>query len=437
MKLLLKVMKNPFSLLLGIGAGFLIAVYGKAAVPYLEPVSTIYVSLLQMCVLPIVSCAVAVNVGALARGKFKGLLKKWAIAVVLTLFVSSGIAVLLALVAKPYITPDEQTKQNLARLQGGEDEIASFFIEVSYYGDGAQPEMEEDAFTVVDFLANAIPTNIFQAFVNNDILKVLLFFGLFGIMLGFVDEEKAKAVQKGMEGIYQAFCRLVDRILIFLPLGICAMIAVQFSKEGVSGIVVSLLKLIVFIYLALLVNVAISYIVVRKSIKCTFREQARAIKRTFFVAVGTSSCIAAASVAMDDIPEYFRLEKSASRSIMPVGITVIQSGVIMCAAIAAVFGTALYHVEADFNTVLIILVGSIVYSFSIVGVPGIVAVSMLNLILSPLGIPSEMIVLIYLAIIPVIDPVAVFASVYSNIAITAAVVPRSEPLRELSENNKL
>ncbi len=433
MKLFMRIMKSPVTLLVSIAAGFATAIYGKQIVPYLEPVSTIYISLLQMCVLPVISCAVAVNIGVLINGQFKGLLKRWAGAVIIMLLFSSGIAIAVSFAARAYITPDEQTKLALTRLQGADDENASFFTEVSYY-DEELPEEEKKKFTIIDFIVDAVPTNIFVSFVNNDTLKVLLFFGLFGIMLGLIDERKANSVRKGMEGIYQAFCRLVDIILGFLPLGMCAMIAVQFSRDGVTGIVASLFKLILLIVATLLVMILVSFFVVQRCAKCSVKEHFRAVKRTFFVAVGTSSCIATVSVAMDDVPEHLHLDKSVARSCLPIGITIFQSGVIICAAIAAVFGTTIYNVNIDLNAILLILAGSIMYSFSIVGIPGIVAVSMLSMVLSPLGIPSEMIILIYLAIIPIIDPLSVFASVYSNIAVTAAVAPRE---RARGEKKKL
>ncbi|MCM1089951.1 MAG: cation:dicarboxylase symporter family transporter [Muribaculum sp.] len=420
MKLFIKIMKSPFTLLLSIIAGFLTAIYGKAIVPYLAPINVIYINLLQMCVLPIVSCAVAVNIGALFHENCKGLFKRWAAAVMVMLLFSAGLAVCLSLTFRDSIRPDQETKQAVTKLQGTNDEESSFFTEVSYYEDEAE-EITQEEFQVIDFLINAIPTNIFVSFVNNDTLKVLLFFGLFGIMLALIDERKAGAVQKGMEGIYQAFCRLVDIILIFLPLSMYTMIAVQFQTEGMTGIVTALFKVVLLIYLILFVVVAVSFCVIQKRTGCSVKEHIRAIKRTFFVAVGTSSCIATVSVAMDDVPEHLHLDKQVSRSVMPIGITVFQNGVIICAAVAAVFGTTIYDVNINLNTVMIILMGAIMYSFSIVGIPGIVAVSMLDMILSPLGIPSEVIVLIYLAIIPVIDPFSVFTSVYSNIAVTTVV----------------
>ena len=434
MKLLVKGMKSPAALAIGIVAGFLTAFYGKSAVPYLKVVSTIYISLLQMCVLPIVSCAVAVNIGALFKGKSKKLLGRWIMAVAVTLVLSAGIAVAFTFAARNLIAPDEQTKLVLAGLQEAESPEGSFFTEVSYYNEPEPEPEQETGYSVMDFFVNAIPTNIFTAFTENNTLKVLLFFALFGIMLGFIDEQKASAVLKGMDGIYQTFCRLIDAILIFLPLGLCAMIAVQFSQEGISGIVVSLFLLILLIYVILLAIILLSFAVVHRSVGCTLREHMRAIKRTFFVAVGTGSCIATVSVAMDDIPDHFHLDKGMVRSIMPVGITIFQSGVIACAAVAAMFGSVLYNVELGAYTVAVILVGSIMYSFSIVGIPGIVAVSMLGMLLSPVGVPSEIIVLLYLAIIPVIDPLSVFASVYSNIAITAVVAAeRKKRARKLGK----
>lgn len=420
MKLFIKIMKSPVTLLVSIIAGFLTAIYGKNIVPYLSPINIIYTNLLQMCVLPIVSCAVAVNIRGLFNGKCRGLFRRWAAAVIVMLLFSAGFAVCLSLGARDYIRLDQETKQAVTKLQGADEEEMSFFTEVSYYED-EEVETAQEEFKVIDFLVNAIPTNIFVSFVNNDTLKVLLFFGLFGIMLGLIDEQRASAIQRGMEGIYQAFCRLVDIILILLPLSMYTMIAVQFSAEGMRGIVTALFKLILLIYLILFVVMVVSFCVIQMRTGCSVREHIKAVKRTFFVAVGTSSCISTVSVAMDDIPEHLGLDKQVSRSVMPIGMTIFQNGVIICAAVAAVFGTTIYNVDINLNTVLIILMGSIMYSFSIVGIPGIVAVSMLDMILSPLGIPSEMIVLIYLAIIPVIDPFSVFASVYSNIAITTVV----------------
>lgn len=430
MKLLIRGMKSPAALLAGILAGFLTALYAKGAVPYLQAVSTIYTSLLQMCVLPIVSCAVAVNIGALFKGKFKGLLGRWLIAVAVTLLLSAGIAVAFSLAARDLITPDEETKLALAGLQEAQDSEDSFFTEVSYYSEPEPEAEQETGFSLMSFLVNAIPTNIFTAFTENNTLKVLLFFGLFGIMLGFIDQRKAAAVMRGMEGIYQAFCSLIDKILVFLPLGLCAMIAVQFSREGISGMIGPLFVLILLIYTVLLAIILISFAVAQRSAGCTLREHMRAIRRTFFVAVGTGSCIATVSVAMDDIPEYFHLDKGMARSLMPVGITIFQSGVVACAAVAAMFGSVLYDVEPGVHMVAFILAGSIMYSFSIVGIPGVLAVSMLGMLLSPVGIPSEVIVLLYLAIVPVIDPLSVFASVYSNIAITAVVAAERKRRRK-------
>ena len=86
--------------------------------------------------------------------------------------------------------------------------------------------------------------------------------------------------------------------------------------------------------------------------------------------------------------------------------------------------------DVTVQTILIILVGAVTFSLSIIGAPGVVAVSMLSIILTPLGIPSETIVLIYLATIPFFDPLAVFSSVYSNIAVAAIVSPGKEKTAE-------
>ena len=174
----------------------------------------------------------------------------------------------------------------------------------------------------------------------------------------------------------------------------------------------------------------LAFLIVQLKTGLPVREHLMAIKKTFFVACGTSSCIASISVAMEDSVDRLGLDEEVTKAILPIGITTFQYGVIASGAIAAVYGTSIYPVDVTVQTILIILVGAVTFSLSIIGAPGVVAVSMLSIILTPLGIPSETIVLIYLATIPFFDPLAVFSSVYSNIAVAAIVSPGKEKTAE-------
>ena len=113
---------------------------------------------------------------------------------------------------------------------------------------------------------------------------------------------------------------------------------------------------------------------------------------------------------------------TVSRVVTPFHETLFTATSAVCVTGLVVQDTGSYW-SAFGQTIIVILIGAIAFSLSIIGAPGVVAVSMLSIILTPLGIPSETIVLIYLATIPFFDPIAVFSSVYSNIAVTALVVP--------------
>lgn len=420
--MIITILKKPWALLAGIFAGFLIAFFAKGLVPYLMPVSTLYLSLLKMCVIPIVSSAVAVNIRKLVRQKANGLVKRWLFVVAVALVCAAALGVGLSFAGKGFWMPDGDTRKQLSQMQseGGEDII---FQEISYYDDEVLSKTEGDTFSVTNFLVNAIPSNIFESLSQNSILQIVFFFVVTGLLLGVVQNEKTDMVTICLEGVYDIFCKLVSTILIFLPVGMCAMLAVQFQNSGVQGLAGALGKFIAMQYLVLLAMILLSFAVIQKRVGCSVKEHINAVKRTFFVAAGTSSCIASVSVAMDDCTDKFHMEPEITRAILPIGITTFQYGVIASATIAAVYGTAIYPVDINVQTILVIIIGAIIFSFSIIGAPGVVAVSMLSIMLTPLGIPSEAIILIYLATIPFFDPVAVFASVYSNIAVTSLVAP--------------
>jgi Na+/H+-dicarboxylate symporter len=79
-------------------------------------------------------------------------------------------------------------------------------------------------------LLDIYPSNIFKAFVDNNVMGVVLIaFGL-GISILSLEQEKRKPLSDFFSALFASFLKMASVIVLFLPLGIWAFIAL-FCKE--------------------------------------------------------------------------------------------------------------------------------------------------------------------------------------------------------------
>lgn len=422
-----KIISSPVTLFICIAAGILVGTYYKGSIGFLELFSKIYMSLLQMCVVPLVFAAVVVNISVLLSKEFRNVLTKIIVAALAVLIISSVFGTLTAYSLRSFLKPNQQMIEAIAALQGGDDAgSAPEFISVNYQNSVDEASEHAVEYKPTDFFLNIVPKNIFAACTNGDILGIIFFSLITGIMLSFIDKDKAEGLKRGLEGTYQIFCKFINYLLTLLPLGIFSILAVQFSQQGMAQIIRPLMRLIFTIYLACIVIIIFVFIMIQIRTKCSLKTHFNAIQRTFFLSISTSSCIATLAVVTEDIIKYFKLKEKLIRSVMPITITTIQSGVIASSAVIVVFAALLYDVPLTLNALTIIIIGSIFYAFSIIGVPGIVAATMIGIVVEPLGIPSQIISIILISSIMFFDPIAVFASVYCSVGISTCIVPKED-----------
>lgn len=423
-------LRNPWVLIAAMVLGVLISQYCKPLLPAMDFIANVYLRLLQMCVIPIVVCAVTVNVGNLLRGGNKSLLFKWLALCAAILVLFSAAAVGGAALFADALRPDAQTQALLADLSGGakDTEVTALITPVRYGGDHIPAEKE--GFSPAAFVYSLIPQNIFSALSAGEMLPTLLFFLLLGCVLSTLKAEQSGPVFRAFEGLYAAMNRVVEWILIPFPIAIMAMLAQQFSGEGVFSLIGSLVPLVGIELGVMAALCLMTFGVVQLSRRCTVKDHLNAVRRTFFIAMGTSSCMATVSVALEDMCEHLHIKRQVAHAIMPISLSMCQPGVAASVAIAAIYGMLIYGVPFSAAAFASVIIFSIIFSLAVIGVPGLVAVSMLTIVLEPLFIPSQLIITLYLAIIPIINPPTVFTSVYANFGIVSLLDCEKEKKHE-------
>lgn len=216
-------------ILVGLVAG---AVTGLVAPSFgrgLEPLGTLFVSLLTMLLGPIIFCMVVTGVGAVADLRQVG---RVALRSILYFELVTTLALVLGLVAVNVVRP------------GAGLGIAASSLKISADAadkvDAAQPQ------SLSDHLLNAVPSNIVASFANGSILQVLVFAVLFGVALAVLGE-RARPVTRGIERLSEVLFTIVRFVTYVAPIGVFGAMAYTIGSFG-SATIGALIKLIATFY---------------------------------------------------------------------------------------------------------------------------------------------------------------------------------------------
>ncbi|RNF82605.1 dicarboxylate/amino acid:cation symporter [Montanilutibacter psychrotolerans] len=365
MKLVSAWLKIPFwqrvlaGFVLGAFAGWLL---GPAAKTWLEPLGTIYVTLIKMIAVPLVLFAVMNAVASLHGQKSMALLGSrtflW-FAITATLAVLVGLGVGWAL----------QPGRGLAGLAMAPDytvrELPSW----------------------VQVLLDVVPGNPFKALAEGKILQVIVFAGLVGFALVKLGEKTA-GLRKLVGEASDTMVQVTRFVLEMTPLGTFGLIGSLVGAYGFD----KLLPLGTFVF-ALYLACALHIVVVYGSLVAAhglsplkfFRGAAPAMQ----VAFVSSSSFASMPAAIRAVTHNLGVDKDYAAFAVPLGASIKMDG---CGAIypalTAMFVSQYFGITLEPSQYFTILIASVLGSFGTAGVPG-TAIVMVTLVLSAAGLPLE------------------------------------------------
>ncbi|MDF2981711.1 MAG: sodium:dicarboxylate symporter, partial [Devosia sp.] len=151
-----------------------------------------------------------------------------------------------------------------------------------------------------------------------------------------------------------------------------------------------------------------------------------AMRETVVVAFGTSSSYASIPSALRGLKEGLRLDRRVVDLALPLGITLNPPGSTFHFALATLFLANLYGLALDPSQMVFVLFGAMLAGVAATGAPGVAALSMISIILVPLGLPVEVAIILLVAIDPIVDPILTVVNVQGNAATTALLAGRPE-----------
>ncbi|WP_088040684.1 cation:dicarboxylate symporter family transporter [Bacillus sp. EAC] len=360
-----------WQILIGLVIGIIVGAvfFGNPNVAtYLQPIGDIFLRLIKMIVIPIVISSIIIGVASVGDTKKLGRLGgKTIIYFEIITTVAIFIGLFVANVFKPGAGVDMSVLQK---------------TDINSYVETAA-EVKSHGFA--DTFVNIVPSNIFQAFVDGNMLAIIFFSVLFGLGLTAIGE-RGKPVLAFFQGTADTMFHMTNQIMKFAPLGVFALIGVTVSKFGLESLI-PLGKLVITVYITMALFIVLVLGLIAKMVGVNIFNFIKLLKDELILAYSTASSETVLPKIMEKV-EKFGVPKSISSFVIPTGYSFNLDGSTLYQALAAIFIAQMYGIHLSITEQISLMLVLMVTSKGIAGVPGVSFVVLLAT-LGTVGIPVE------------------------------------------------
>lgn len=250
-------------------------------------------------------------------------------------------------------------------------------------------------------LVDVIPNNVIGSIASNSMLQVIFFSIFFGLMLVMIPGEKAGPVLSFVDGVNEAFMKMVEVIMKAMPYFVFALMAGVMARiagddlGAVSEIFAGLTWYSLCVVLGLAIIVLLIYpgllsLFMRKQV---YKKFLKAISPAQLVAFTTSSSVATLPMTMECVEDNIGVSKGTTSFVLPIGATVNMDGTSLYQAVAVVFLAQMHMVELDIMQQLTIVLTATLASIGAAAVPS-AGLIMLIVVLGSVGLNPAWIAII-------------------------------------------
>lgn len=372
-----------FGFVIGLGAGLYVNQYIGPEVFWVQwltsnvtgPAGQIFLRLLFMLVIPLLFSALVVGVAEM--GDLKSLGRAGIKTLLLTILVS-GIAVLIGIGMVNFFRPGDGVDPVLAQqllAQGAE-------------GAAAIVEKAPESVQFGSFFLDLIPSNIFTAAADNQILPVMIFALFFGIGLVMAKSPNTDRLQNVIEGILEVTMKLINLVIKLAPIAIaCLMfnLAALFGWDllvrlaAYVGVAVGAMAIHMFVVYPLVVWIGGGMNPI------TFFK---GVQRPMIVAFSTASSNAALPVSLKAAEEELKLPRKIARFVLTVGATANQNGTALFEGVTVLFLAQFFQIDLSITQQVVVMLVCILGGVGTAGVPA-GSLPVIAMILVMVGVPAE------------------------------------------------
>jgi len=227
-------------------------------------------------------------------------------------------------------------------------------------------------------LVDLIPQNIFNALSGNGSMLQIIFFAIFfGMALLYIDSEKADPIINIVNGMSDAFIKMIDITMKAAPYFVFALMAgvVGDIAGDDPGKVVNLFmgltwySVVVFVGLVIMAFGIYPLLLKVFRINIKYREFFKGISPAQALAFSTSSSAATLPVTMECVEENLKIDKKTVSFVLPIGATINMDGTSLYQAVAVIFLAQMHMIDLSLGQQLTVVLTATLASIGSAAIP--------------------------------------------------------------------
>lgn len=370
-------------------------------VKYVSWMGDIFMRALKMLIIPLILSSIVSGVSNIGTGENLGRLTFKTFSYYI---ITSTLAILTGLFLVNTIKPGIGTDMGLAQ------SIDNIHVMKESFG---------------QTLINIVPTNIFQAFVENKMLSIIFFAIIFGYFINEVGSKHSSFLKDFFNSTFEVMMKITLFVIKFTPLGVFGIVAKQISTSpDLVQLAIGLGKFMFTAAAALIIHAFITLPVISKYIgKVNPIKHFRNMTTPLLTAFSTSSSNATLPLTMEAVEHNSGVSNKITSFTLPLGATINMDGTALYECVAAMFIAQAYGVDLSFFQQFIVVMTALLTSIGAAGIP-MSSLVMITVILTQVGLPLEGVGLI-LAVDRPLDMLRTATNVWSD-SCGATIIAKSE-----------
>lgn len=363
-----------------------------------------FIRLLQMLVVPLVFFSL--STGAMSMGDTVSL-GKIGLKTLLFYILTTALAIGIALALANLINPGVGVELNAVE----------------------QTEVEiKEAPSVIETFLNIIPKNPFEALAKGEMLQVILFALLVGIICGQLPD-KLSTMSKLLHEGNDMMMKMTSIVMKMAPIGVFALIAKTFTEFGFETFVPMLSYMgtvagglflqFIMVYTPLIL------IFTRLNVTHFFKKVIPPI--TF----GFSSASSNATIPLTlQATDNMGIPRKVSAFTVPLGATINMDGTAIMQGVAVVFIANVSGIQLTMGDYMTVILTATLASVGTAGVPGVGLVT-LSMVLSAINLPVSGIAMI-MGIDRILDMLRTVTNIVGDMAVTL-IIAKQENMLDINQ----
>ena len=328
-----------------------------------------FIRLMQMLVVPLVFCSLIC--GASAIGDSKTLGKVGAKIIVMYIF-TTAVAITVAILISRLINP-------------------GIGLDVSSLAKADDVQAMEKT-SMIDTLLKIIPKNPLNGLANGEMLQVILFALIIGVIIAKLGE-RVETVANFFAQFNDIMMEMTTGVMKLAPIGVFCLIAKTFSGIGFDAFL-PLIKYMLCVVFALIIQ---CFGVYQLMLKVLTRLSPIKFVKKFAPVMGfafsTATSNATIPLSIETLKEKMGVSKKISSFTIPLGATINMDGTAIMQGCAVVFAAQAFNIDLGVTGYLTVIATATLASIGTAGVPSVGLVT-LSMVFASVGLPVEGIAII-------------------------------------------